>query len=220
LDRQGEAALARAVLDGETDAFERFVDHFRSKVFHYSWLMCGRPEDAEEVAQETLLHAFESFEQLREPERVRPWIFRIARNVCLMQRRRSVFAPAHEMSTDDLPPGDEPSGTELPPDREYLRGELKAVLDRVIAELPPRYRAVVVLRDLEELSTDETAQILDLAPDAVKTRLHRARLAMRQRLDCYLYNHCLEDQPSPSPAPLTPAEREELLGAWRNSGVV
>ena len=104
MDRQEEVALARAVLAGETDAFENFVEHFRSKMFHYSWLMCGRPEDAEEVAQETLLHAFESFEQLREPERVRPWVFRIARNVCLMQRRRSVFAPAQEISTADLQP--------------------------------------------------------------------------------------------------------------------
>ena len=60
-----------AALGRDTTRFERFVDHFRSKVFHYSWLMCGRPEDAEEVAQETLLKVFENFDQLREPERVR-----------------------------------------------------------------------------------------------------------------------------------------------------
>ena len=219
MDRQREGALARAVLAGETNAFERFVEHFRSKVFHYSWLMCGHPEDAEEVAQETLLRAFESFDQLRDPELVRPWVFRIARNVCLMQRRRSVFAPAHEVSTGELLPAEEPSGPELPPDREYLRGELRAVLDRIICELPPAYRSVVVLRDLEELSTEETAQIMDLEPDAVKTRLHRARQAMRQKLDCYLHNRCLEGQPSPSPTPLSPAEREQLLSAWRKAPV-
>ena len=205
------------MLAGEIDAFERFVEHFRSKVFHYSWLMCGRPEDAEEVAQETLLRAFESFEQLREPERVRPWVFRIARNACLMQKRRSVFAPAQEISTADLEPAEEPSGSGLPPDREYLRGELRAVLDRIISELPLSSRAVVVLRDLEELSTEETAQILDLEPDAVKTRLHRARVAMRQRLDCYLHNRCIEGQTSPSPAPLSTGERQELLDAWRKA---
>jgi len=209
--------LARAVLAGEADAFERFVDHFRSKVFHYSWLMCGRPEDAEEVAQETLLHAFESFDQLRNPDLVRPWVFRIARNVCLMQRRRSLFAPAQEISTDQLLPAEEPTGADVPPDQEYLRGELRAVLDRIISELPPTYRSVVVLRDLEELSTEETAQILDLEPDAVKTRLHRARQAMRQKLDCYLNNHCLEGQSSPSPTPLSTAEREQLLNAWRRA---
>jgi len=215
LDRPTEAALARALLAGEANAFEKFVEHFRSKVFHYSWLMCGRPEDAEEVAQETLLRVFESLPQLRDPEHVRAWVFRIARNACLMQRRRSVFAPAHEFSTGDLPPGSEPAGPDLPPDRAYLQGELKAVLDRVIAELPPPYRPVVVLRDLEELSTEETARILDLSADVVKTRLHRARSAMRQKLDCYVFNRCLDDQPVPSPAPLTPEERERLLGAWR-----
>jgi RNA polymerase sigma-70 factor (ECF subfamily) len=215
LERQDEAALAHALMAGEADAFEQFVEYFRSKVFHYSWLMCGRREDAEEVAQETLLRVFENLGQLREPEHVRAWVFRIAKNACLMQRRKSVFAPTHEVSTDELLPGEEPSGAELPPDREYLRGELRAVLDRIIAELPPNYRSVVVLRDIEELSTDETAQILDVGTDVVKTRLHRARAAMRQRLDCYLHNRCVDDEPSPSPAPLTAEERERLLGAWR-----
>src|SRR5437764_2857510 len=86
LDRQLEVGLARALAAGEPQAFERFVEHFRSKIFHYSWLVCGQRDDAEEVAQETLLKVFESFHQLREPERVRAWIFRIARNACLMQR--------------------------------------------------------------------------------------------------------------------------------------
>ncbi|MEI9971173.1 MAG: sigma-70 family RNA polymerase sigma factor [Ignavibacteriota bacterium] len=217
MDRLGETELARALLAGETQAFERFVEHFRSKVFHYSWLMCGRPEDAEEVAQETLLKVFESIDQLREPERVRPWVFRIARNACLMQRRRSLFAPAHELSIDELPPGSDVADDAPQPEMLALDSELRAVLDRAIAELPPIYRAVVLLRDIEQLSTEETAQILDLGTDVVKQRLHRGRAAMRQTLDCYLHNHCLEDQPSPNPAPLTAAEREECcrFGAVR-----
>src|ERR1035437_6306334 len=220
VDKLGETELARALLAGETNAFERFVEHFRSKVFHYSWLMGGSPEDAEEVAQETLLKGFESFVQFREPDRVRAWVFRIARNVCLMQRRKSVFAPAHELSLDELPPADEVPDAGRAPEGELLRGELgagierRAVIDRVIVELPPSYRAVVLLRDLEELTTEETAQILDLGIDVVKTRLHRGRAAMRQKLDCYLNNHCLEDQPSPNPAPLTAAERHDLYATW------
>src|ERR1035438_6055660 len=98
---------------------------------------------------------------------------------------------------------------------EYLRAELRAVLDRVIVELPPIYRAVVLLRDLEELSTEETAQILDLGVDVVKTRLHRGRQALRQKLDCYVNNHCLEDQPGPNPTPLGAEEREQLYSIWR-----
>ena len=215
MEQPDETALARALLAGEADAFERFVEHFRSKIFHYSWLMCGNREDAEEVAQETLLKVFESFDQLREPERVRPWVFRIARNVCLMQRRKSVFAPAHELSIDELPPSSEVPDSGQPIDSQYLRLELRAVIDRVVAELPPTYRAVVLLRDLEELSTEETAQVLDLGIDVVKTRLHRGRAAMRQKLDCYVHNRCLEDQPSPNPKPLTPAENEALFSTWR-----
>jgi RNA polymerase sigma-70 factor (ECF subfamily) len=216
VDKQAEVELARALSAGETDAFERFVDHFRTKLFHYSWLMCGKPEDAEEVAQETLLKVFENIDQLREPERVRAWVFRIAKNACLMQRRKSVFAPAHEVSIDELPPTVEVSDAGDPPDSELLRSELRAVMDRIIAELPPPYRAVVLLRDIEELSTDETAQILEVSTDVVKTRLHRARQAMRQKLDCYVYHRCMEDEPSPNPAPLTVEEREELYAVWRS----
>ncbi len=214
-----ETRLARALLAGETDAFEKFVEHFRSKVFHFSWLMCGSPEDAEEVAQETLLKVFGNFDQLRDPDRVRAWVFRIARNVCLMQRRKSVFAPAHELSLDDLSPSDEVPDSAHAPESTLLRSELRAVIDRVIVELPPSYRAVVLLRDLEELTTEETAHILDLGIDVVKTRLHRGRAAMRQKLDCYLNNHCLEDQPSPNPAPLTAAERRTLYATWQKRAV-
>ena len=217
MDRPAETELARALLAGEPDAFERFVEHFRSKLFHYSWLMCGSPEDAEEVAQETLIKVFENFDQLREPERVRPWVFRIARNACLMQRRRSVFAPSQELSLDDLPPATELADEAPQPEVALLDSELRAVLDRVVAELPPIYRAVVLLRDLEQLSTEETAQILDLGTDVVKQRLHRGRAAMRQKLDCYVNNHCLEDQPSPNPKPLTDTERTQFFAVWRGA---
>jgi RNA polymerase sigma-70 factor (ECF subfamily) len=215
VERPDETELARALLAGEADAFERFVEHFRSKIFHYSWLMCGQRDDAEEVAQETLLRVFENFDQLREPGQVRCWVLRIARNVCLMQRRRSVFAPTQELSLEELPPGSELPDRTQPVEDKVLHGELRAVIDRVIAELPPLYRAVVLLRDREELSTEETAQVLDLGTDVVKQRLHRGRAAMRQKLDCYLNHHCLEDQPGPNPNPLTAAERAALFSSWR-----
>lgn len=214
MDQQDEARLARALLAGEAGAFDRFVEHFRSKIFHYSWLMCGHKEDAEDVSQETLLRAFDSFASLRDPERVRAWVFRIARNACLMQRRRSVFAPSRELSLDELRPADEAPAEVERVDVRLLHSELRAVLDRVILELPQAYRAVVLLRDLEELSTEETAEILGLTSDVVRTRLHRGRLAMRQKMDCYVNNHCLEGEPRPDPSPLTLAERERLFHAW------
>ena len=217
MDQSLEAGLARGLAAGEPQAFERFVEHFRSKIFHYSWLMCGRPDDAEEVAQETLLKVFQNLDQLRDPDRVRAWVFRIARNACLMQRRKSVFAPSHELSVDDLPPSSEIEDSADRPDEELRRAEVRAVLDLVIAELPPDYRSVVLLRDLEELSTEETAQILELSTDAVKTRLHRARAAMRPKLDCYLNNHCIDVQPIASPAPLSQSAWDDLRDAWRGA---
>jgi len=195
LERDTEVKLARQLIAGEPEAFDRFVEHFRAKIFHYSWLMCGQREDAEEVAQETLLKVFESFAHLREPERVRPWVFRIAKNACLMKRRKSVFAPSQELSLDEFLPAMNHEGGHATiqiadwsrlPDRQMLQSEMKEVLARAIRELPENYRAVILLRDMEELSTLETAQILDLTEDVVKTRVHRARLAVRQELDEYL----------------------------------
>lgn len=195
MDKQAEIELARDLLAGKRESFDRFVEHFRSKIFHYSWLMCRDREDAEEVAQDALLKVFENFSQLREPERVRAWVFRVARNACLMKRRKSVFAPAEELSLDELMPVPHGDGEHVHleiadwsnlPDRQLLRSELRQTLDRAIAELPDTYRQVMLLRDIEELSTEETAQILDVSGDVVKTRLHRARLAIRQKLDEYL----------------------------------
>ncbi|MGA2715865.1 MAG: sigma-70 family RNA polymerase sigma factor [Bryobacteraceae bacterium] len=195
MERDTDIELARQLIAGKPDAFDRFVEHFRAKIFHYSWLMCGHREDAEEVAQETLLKVFENFDRLKQPEHVRAWVFQIARNACLMKRRKSVFAPARELSLDDFLPAIDHEGGHrklqiadwsLLPDRQMLQSELKHVLDRAIRNLPENYRAVILLRDVEELSTAETARILDLTEDVVKTRLHRARLAVRQELDEYL----------------------------------
>ncbi|MGQ9635999.1 MAG: RNA polymerase sigma factor, partial [Bryobacteraceae bacterium] len=147
-------------------------------------------------AHETLLNVFENYDQLRQPERVRAWVFRIARNACLMKRRRSVFAPSQELSLDELLPTGSPSQDgerkwEIAdwsrlPDAELLRSELRTVIQQAIQSLPDIYKTVLLLRDVEELSTEEAAEILDVSQDVIKTRLHRARLAVRQKLEAYL----------------------------------
>jgi RNA polymerase sigma-70 factor (ECF subfamily) len=198
VDRQREIELAKGLLSGDAEAFERFVEHFRNRLFQYTWLVCRQREDAEEVAQEALLKVFESAAQLREPEHVRAWVFRIARNACLMKRRKSVFAPEQELSLDQFVPaigqGGEHRHLEIAdwsqaPEKNLLRQELKETLGEAISQLPDTYRSVVLLRDVEELSTEETAQILELSTDVVKTRLHRGRLAIREKLDDYMRKH-------------------------------
>ncbi len=194
-EKNPDAELARQLLEGHPGAFDRFVETYGAKVFQYSYLMCGQREDAEEVSQETLMKVFASLDQLREPERLKAWVFRIARNACYMKRRKSVFAPSQELSLEEFLPAFEGDGERKKlqiadwsalPDDLVLQEELRRELDQAIAELPEIYRSVVLLRDVEELSTEETAQILEVGPDVVKTRLHRARLALRKRLDQYL----------------------------------
>ncbi len=190
-----EIDLARRLLSGEPEAFDRFVEIYRPKIFQYAYLMCGHREDAEEVTQEALLTVFEKLAQLREPERLRPWVFRIARNACFMKRRKSVFAPVQELSLDELTPGHHKEGEHrkieiadwsLLPEEVAINSEMMQILHRKIEQLPEIYRAVIVLRDIEELSTQEAAEVLDISADTVKTRLHRARLAVRRQLDEHL----------------------------------
>ena len=153
MQKQQEIDLAKALLAGHAGAFDEFVEHFRAKLFRYSWLMCGQREDAEEVAQETLMKVFESVDQLQDPERLKSWVFRIAKNQCLMKRRKSVFAPSVELSLDELKPGEEGgrraveiSDSAALPEDLLLTSELQDALARAIQSLPESYRPVVLLR--------------------------------------------------------------------------
>lgn len=190
-----EVVLARRLMAGDPTAFDRFVEIFQQKLFQYVFLTCGQREDAEEVAQETLLKVFQSFDQLREPERIKPWVFTIARNVCYMKRRKSIFAPDEEISLDALMPEFQQGGegrrleiadwSQLPEDQ-AIQHEVRQIVDQAIRELPDMYRSALLLRDLEELTTEETAEVLGVSTDVVKTRLHRARLMVRKKLDRHL----------------------------------
>jgi RNA polymerase sigma-70 factor (ECF subfamily) len=204
-----EVALTRQLLKGEPQAFDRFVETFRSKVFQYSYLMCGQREDAEEVAQETLLKVFEKIDQLREPELVKPWVFEIAKNACLMMRRKSIFAPREEVSLDR--PGPQLPDSAALPDKVLLQRELHDQLTDAIRKLPQIYRAVFLLREVEGLSTQETGNILDLSIDVVKTRLLRARRMLREILGEQVESCEIRDRPGA----LSEAARQELLARYQ-----
>jgi RNA polymerase sigma-70 factor, ECF subfamily len=194
LERAGDVQLGKELLSGDPAAFDRFVDSYHSKLFQYAYLMCGNREDAEEVSQETLLNVFRTIAQLREPARLKAWVFRIAKNACLTKRRKSVFAPARVLSLEELMPvrsSSDDGSLQIAdwrnlPDASLLRSELGNTLDQAIGDLPEIYRSVLLLRDVEGLSTDETAEVLELNEAVVKQRLHRARLAVRAKLEDYL----------------------------------
>src|SRR5205823_4139106 len=167
---KSDSEIARDLLSGDEAAFTSFVNAFHARLARYSYLMCGQREDAEEVAQETLLKVFASVEQLREPERLKSWVFRIAKNECLMKRRKSQFAPTAEISLDELKPAMgwdggvrklEIADWSALPDDLVLHSELRDALTRSIQDIPEIYRPVVLLRDVEGLSTDETAGVLE-----------------------------------------------------------
>jgi RNA polymerase sigma-70 factor (ECF subfamily) len=190
---QDDRALAEALIARRPEAFEPFVERFGPLILNFGRRMCGQRDDADEVLQETLVKAYLSLKDLRDPGALRTWVYRVAANACLKMRRRGKSEPKREISLDEvLPrPGEEGAAPQIadwsnvPLDR-LLQGELRAKLEQAILSLPRHYRIVLLLRDQEGLDTRETAEILGISETLAKVRLHRARLALRKALEGYL----------------------------------
>ena len=188
-----DLTLARSLIAGDPAAFETFVERFGPLVLNFGRRMCGHRDDADEVLQETLLKAYLSLKDLREPAALKTWVYRVAASACLKMRRRSRYTTDHEISLDQVLPDSEQHGnppqvadwSELPLEK-VLQGELRQKLEKAVLDLPEAYRAVLVLRDQEGFCTRETAEILGITETLAKVRLHRARLAVRKALDRYL----------------------------------
>jgi len=182
--------LLEAVKRDDPGAFDAFVDRYGRRLMAFGVRMCGHHEDAEDVFQETLLKAYLGLKDLREPKALRTWLYRVAANACRMKRRKE--KPSREISLDAFKPAgfDEAMTAEIPdwsglPDDATERAELRTALEKEIAQLPPDYRLVLLLRDVEGLSTQETADALQVRVPAVKMRLHRARMALRGQLEAF-----------------------------------
>lgn len=187
-----EAKLLERIRADQPGAFESFVSLFEDRLYRFGMRMCGEREDARDVLQDTLLQAYKSLKTLKHPEAMRSWLYRVAANACLMKRRKGKFEPDRELSLDDLGPreSDGPRA-EIPdpallPDEALARSELRETIRSAVAEVPPHYRIVLIMRDMEHLSTAEVAAALNLPETTVKMRLHRARLMVRQRLESTL----------------------------------
>lgn len=174
-------------------AFEEFVDRWGGKIYAFGLRMCGEREDAKDVLQETLIQAYRSLKTLEHPEAMRSWLYRVASNACLMKRRKGKFEPDREISLEELVPRSEEGGSPVeipdpsePADAGIERDELRATVRAAIGDLPADYRIVLLMRDIEGMSTHETAEALGLQESAVKMRLHRARLAVRKILESSL----------------------------------
>jgi RNA polymerase sigma-70 factor, ECF subfamily len=181
-----ESDLVTRARAGDPTAFTELVNHYERKIYRLAKHITQNDEDAEDVLQETFLKAYEHLDGFQGNSKFYTWIVRIAVNESLMKLRKR--------KGDRTVPLDEPVDTgeemvareiavwEDNPEQRYSREEIQEILDRAVEGLKPDFRTVFILRDIEELSTEETAEALGISIPAVKSRLLRARLALREKL--------------------------------------
>ena len=177
---------------GDRDAFEALVDEFSPKLHRLALRMLGDPFEAEDILQETFLKAYKNIGQFQGRSKIGTWLYRIAANEALMRLRKNQPDIVAIDEPFEMPDGHLIS-KELKdwcclPESEFMSGEAQDKLDAAIAELSPALRSTFVLRDLHGLSTRESAEILDVSESAIKTRLLRARLQLRDSLSSYFEN--------------------------------
>ncbi len=185
-----EAELVEGLRAGEPAAYRQLVDSNSANVHNVALKLLGDEQEAEDVLQETFLNAFKAIDRFEGRSQLSTWLYRIAYNASLMRlRKREGMAT---LSLDEPPGG---TGEErvlrplvdwsMMPDDQLLSAEARQMMDQAIAELPETLRSTFVLRDIQGLSGAETAEVLGITVQAVKNRLHRARLRLRERLSDY-----------------------------------
>ncbi len=184
------ASLLRAAQSGSTQAMERLLMRAQEVAYRFSQMVCGHAEDADDAMQEALLKTYRYATRIREPEAFKTWLYRTVKNACLIGRRRRVDEPSYVLSLDDMitsRDGErqriEPVDPGRRPDEHAANSALRRRLRTAFAALPPPYRLVVFLREMEGLSTRQVAKVTGISEANVKTRLHRARLFLRQELE-------------------------------------
>ncbi len=177
-DLSDDAIVAR-VLQGETGLFELLLRRYNQRLYRVARGIVKNAEEAEDVVQEAYLNAFRHLDQFANRARFSTWLTKIAVYEAIARaRRQNRYAEA--------PEGDDPmnnvESNDPDPERQAHASQLREILESAIEALPPAYRSVFVMREVEQLSTSETAECLDLSEDAIKMRLHRARGMLREDL--------------------------------------
>jgi len=186
--RDDEGLLVSAAKGGDATAFEELVNRYERKIFRLGMNITQNREDAEDVMQDAFLKAFRNLDNFQGDSRFYTWLVRIAVNEALMKLRKR---RPNQVSLDEpVKEGEDPVFREIEdwgpsPEQRFAQTELNQILNQVIGELEPIFRVVFLLRDVEGLSTEESAQILGISVAAVKSRLLRARLRLRMKLNKY-----------------------------------
>ncbi|MGH7724329.1 MAG: RNA polymerase sigma factor [Candidatus Eiseniibacteriota bacterium] len=186
-----DSDLVARAQGGDTEAFGELVRRYEGRIYHLVRRILGDPDEAEDALQETFLSAFRGLPRFKREARFSTWLFRIATNAALMRVRKrrpnvvSLDRPIEEEDGGEIGPRELRDWSAMP-DEELVNDETRTKMEEAIAALPEDQRAVFLLRDVEGLSNPEIAETLELTLPAVKSRLHRARLSLRNRLDRYL----------------------------------
>jgi RNA polymerase sigma-70 factor (ECF subfamily) len=174
-----DSEVVRRVVDGDTALFEILMRRYNQRVYRAVRAILGSDEDAEDTMQQAYLNAFTHLRQFEERAQFSTWLIRIAVNEAIARRRKQ---QRHPWDGDEelmmAIESDEPN-----PEQQALASQMRDVVERELAALPANYRSVLVLREVEGLSTAETAECLSVSEDVVKTRLHRARGMVRAALE-------------------------------------
>jgi RNA polymerase sigma-70 factor (ECF subfamily) len=197
--------LVTAARRGDTAALEMLLVRYQPHLFRFGLRMCGNVDDAGDVAQESLISMARSLRDFRGDSSVSSWLYTIARRFCIKKRRRSKFAPAREESLDasGLDATHYLADPAPSPEQTASTRELASALTQAIDALDPSQREVLVLRDVEGLSAAEVARVVGASVDAVKSRLHRARIAVRRELAPVWRGAAIEPSPATCPDVLT-----------------
>lgn len=179
---EAEAALVDRSRRGDREAFEELVRRSADRLYAVVLRFVADGDEAQEVTQDAFLRAWRSIGRFEGRSRFFTWLYRIGINEA--KRRAARRPPAPIVSLDDEPVPDAPDWSEAPETR-FQQADTRRVLEEAIRALPMEYRAPVILRDIEGLTTQEAAEVMDLGEAAFKSRLHRARLTVRRALDEY-----------------------------------
>ncbi len=187
---QSERDLIDRSRDGDAEAFTKLVARYEDRIFRLAKRVCvGMPADADDVYQETFLTAFEKLKSFRRDSDLGTWLYRIASNLCFMRyrkKKREPFVPLldrpHDHEDGEGPALSVPDRTPTP-EETARKKELQAAVGEALARLPADYRLIVVLRDVEGMSNEEAAKVLGIGVAAVKSRLHRGRMFLRDEFE-------------------------------------
>jgi RNA polymerase sigma-70 factor (ECF subfamily) len=181
-----EKVLVERARNGDIEAFEKLIEGCQKKVFNITFRMIGNYDDANELAQEVFLKAFRSIKKFKGDSLFSTWIYKVTANVCLdeIRRRKNKFTLSLD---EEVEYGDGELKRQIPdnaptPDVEVETNQIKEVVNKSIQELPEDYKSIIILRDIQGLSYDEISKIFDCPEGTVKSRINRARQALKKIL--------------------------------------